>query len=325
MPLNIVKDAKEFSPHIAACSHTLNDGAANNRNIDLIQKSKIKSDKEIMLLKMLQQDTPEVVEKASVRNVEKMLYSALKEKFTSADSYSWVWLRDFDHSIPEPVAVFEMDEKIYQIGFTLLGNGLLELNDDMEELIHHDVYTTAEENELVLKGKLVEDEPVETESSDNSEEIEEEGEQSTSEDNLEEKEEETMSEKKDAPVEFSKAQLNQIEELLKAKEAETLARIEAENLLKSTTETLSGLEMVESADVEVLAKGIVANQELGEVFVKSLANAQELIKSAKAEAEEVRKELGSHEQITDESEVKELEKGTDTASALAAQMAKLKA
>jgi hypothetical protein len=291
----------------------------------LIQKSKIKSDKEIMLLKMLQQDTPEVVEKASVRNVEKMIYSALKEKFTSADSYSWVWLRDFDHSIPEPVAVFEMDEKIYQIGFTLLGNGLLELNDDMEELIHHDVYTTAEENELVLKGKLVEDEPVETESSDNSEEIEEEGEQSTSEDNLEEKEEETMSEKKDAPVEFSKAQLNQIEELLKAKEAETLARIEAENLLKSTTETLSGLEMVESGDVEVLAKGIVANQELGEVFVKSLANAQELIKAAKQEAEEVRKELGSHEQITDESEVKELEKGTDTASALKAQMAKLNA
>jgi len=325
MPLNIVKDAKDFSPHIAACSMTLNDGAANNRNIDLIQKSKIKSDKEIMLLKMLNQDTPEVVEKASVRNVEKMLYSALKEKFTSADSYSWVWLRDFDHSIPEPKAIFEMDDKIYTIGFTILPNGLLELNDDMDELIHHDVYTTAEDNELVLKSKVLGE--TEEDSEISSEEIEvEEDDSSTSEDNLkEEKEEEdNMSDKKDAPVEFSKAQLNQIEELLKAKEAETLARIEAENLLKSTTETLSGLEMVDGADVEVLAKGIVANQDLGEVFVKSLVSAQELIKAAKQEAEEIRKELGNHKQITSEDEVKELEKSTDAASILKAQLAKLK-
>jgi hypothetical protein len=218
-----------------------------------------------------------------------------------------------------------MDDKIYTIGFTILPNGLLELNDDMDELIHHDVYTTAEDNELVLKSKVLGE--TEEDSEISSEEIEvEEDDSSTSEDNLkEEKEEEdNMSDKKDAPVEFSKAQLNQIEELLKAKEAETLARIEAENLLKSTTETLTGLEMVDGADVEVLAKGIVANQELGEVFVKSLVSAQELIKAAKQEAEEIKKELGNHEQITSEEEVKELEKATDAASILKAQLAKLK-
>jgi hypothetical protein len=321
MPLNIVKDVKEFAPHIAACSHTLNDGAANNRNIDLIQKSKVKSDKEVALLKILGEDSPETIEKASVRNTESMLRAALKEKYEDDDDYRWIWLEDFD---PEAMtAVFEMEGKSYAVGYTVSANGLIELADDYQEVISHKVYTTADENNLILKSK---EDAIENKDSEiSSEEIVIEGEQSTSEDNLEEKEEETMSEKKDTPVEFSKAQLNQIEELLKAKEAETLARIEAENLLKSTTETLSGLEMVESGDVEVLAKGIVANQELGEVFVKSLANAQELIKSAKAEAEEVRKELGSHEQITDESEVKELEKGTDTASALKAQMAKLNA
>lgn len=325
MPLNIVKDAKDFSPHIAACSMTLNDGAANNRNIDLIQKSKIKSDKEVMLLKMLSQDTPEVVEKASVRNVERMLIAALKDKFTSADSYSWVWLRDFDHSIDSPKAVFEMDEKIYTVGFTLLENGLVELNDDMEELIHHDVYTTATENELVLKSKTLgeaeEDSEISSEKKDDEEDV-----VSTSEDNLKvEKENIDMSTKdtQEQPVEFSKAQMNQIEALLKAKEQETLDRIEADNLLKSTSETLGSLEMVEAGDVEVLAKGIVSNKDLGQVFLKSLSSAQAIIKAAKDEVETIKKELGSHEQIAEDAEVKVLDKGTDTSAVIKAQLAKL--
>lgn len=320
MPLNIVKDAKDFMPHIAACSMTLNDGAANNRNIDLIQKSKIKSDKEVMLLKMLKHDTPEVVEKASVRNVERMLTAALKDKFTSADSYSWVWLRDFDHSIESPKAVFEMDDKIYTVGFTLLENGLVELTDEMDELIHHDVYTTAADNELVLKSKTLEEAEENSEIS-SEETVDEIGVVSISEDNLE-KGNNNMSQK-DTPVEFSKAQLNQIEALLKAKEQETLDRIEADNLLKSTTTTLGSLEMVDSGDVEVLAKGIVGNKDLGEVILKSLASAQELIKAAKDEAETIKKELGSHTQITADEEIQVLDKAVDTTSIIKAQLAKL--
>ena len=320
MPLNIVKDAKDFMPHIAACSMTLNDGAANKRNIDIVQKSKIKSDKEIMLLKMLKHDTPEVVEKASVRNVERMLTAALKDKFTSADSYSWVWLRDFDHSIESPKAVFEMDDKIYTVGFTLLENGLVELTDEMDELIHHDVYTTAADNELVLKSKTLEEaeENSEISSEENVDEI---GVVSISEDNLE-KGNNNMS-PKDTPVEFSKAQLNQIEALLKAKEQETLDRIEADNLLKSTTTTLDSLEMVDSSDVEVLAKGIVGNKDLGEVILKSLASAQELIKAAKDEVETIKKELGSHKQIVVDEEIQVLDKAVDTTSIIKAQLAKL--
>lgn len=320
MPLNIVKDAKDFMPHIAACSMTLNDGAANNRNIDLIQKSKIKSDKEVMLLKMLKHDTPEVVEKASVRNVERMLTAALKDKFTSADSYSWVWLRDFDHSIESPKAVFEMDDKIYTVGFTLLDNGLVELTDEMDELIHHDVYTTASDNELVLKSKTLEEAEENSEIS-SEETVDEIGVVSISEDNLE-KGNNNMS-PKDTPVEFSKAQLNQIEALLKAKEQETLDRIEADNLLKSTTTTLGSLEMVDAGDVEVLAKGIVGNKDLGEVILKSLASAQELIKAAKDEVETIKKELGSHKQITVDEEIKVLDKAVDTTSIIKAQLAKL--
>ena len=320
MPLNIVKDAKDFMPHIAACSMTLNDGAANNRNIDLIQKSKIKSDKEVMLLKMLKHDTPEVVEKASVRNVERMLTAALKDKFTSADSYSWVWLRDFDHSIESPKAVFEMDDKIYTVGFTLLDNGLVELTDEMDELIHHDVYTTAADNELVLKSKTLEEAEENSEIS-SEETVDEIGVVSISEDNLE-KGNNNMSQK-DTPVEFSKAQLNQIEALLKAKEQETLDRIEADNLLKSTTTTLGSLEMVDSSDVEVLAKGIVGNKDLGEVILKSLASAQEIIKAAKDEVETIKKELGSHKQITVDEEIQVLDKSVDTTSIIKAQLAKL--
>lgn len=317
MPLNIVKEVDQFSPHIAACSMSINDGAANKRDIDVIRKSKIKSDKEVALLKILGEDSPETIEKASVRNTESMLRAAIKERFENDEEYRWIWLEDFDPE--EGKAVFEMDGKSWVIGYSLAESGLVELEEDYKEVISHKVYTTADENNLILKSK--------DKDSEISSEVKEDEEDtlSTSEVNLkEEKEEEdNMSDKKDAPVEFSKAQLNQIEELLKAKEAETLARIEAENLLKSTTETLGGLEMVAEGDVEVLAKGIVANKDLGEVFLKSLSSAQELIKAAKDEAEEIKKELGSHEQITSEEEVKELEKGVDTNSTLKAQLAKL--
>lgn len=320
MPLNIVKDANEFHPHMAVCSMTINDGSANKHNLPVIQKSKIKSDKEIALLKMLKSDTPEVLAKASVSNDRRMLEAVLKDKFASAETYTWIWLRDFDPETQK--AVFEMDDKSYAIGYSKADNGLIELAEDMEEVIHHDVYTTASENSLILKGNALEEQK-DSENDSEEQEIEEEGISPASEDNPENNDnEDDMSDKKDAPVEFTKAQQDQIAELLKAERLAVQQEIEAAALLKSTTEALEAQEFVAQEDVETFAKGLVANQELATIVLKSLNSAKEALTAKDEEIAEIKKEFATQEQVTEEAEVV-IEKGNVTET-LAAQMAKLK-
>lgn len=320
MPLNIVKDANEFHPHMAVCSMTINDGSANKHNLPVIQKSKIKSDKEIALLKMLKSDTPEVLAKASVSNDKRMLEAVLKDKFASAEKYTWIWLRDFDPETQK--AVFEMDDKSYAIGYSKADNGLIELSEDMEEVIHHDVYTTASENSLILKGNALEEQK-DSENDSEEQEIEEEDISPASEDNPKNNDnEDDMSDKKDAPVEFTKAQQDQIAELLKAERLAVQQEIEAAALLKSTTEALEAQEFVAKEDVETFAKGLVANQELATIVLKSLNSAKEALTAKDAEIAEIKKEFATQEQVTEEAEVV-IEKGNVTET-LAAQMAKLK-
>lgn len=317
MPLNIVKNADEFSPHIAVCSMTINDGAANKRNATVLRKSK--SDKEIALLKMLKAE-PSVLEKASVSNTQKLLEAALKDKFANAETYTWIYLEDFD---PETsLAIFEMDTKKYVIGYEVTSQGLIELSEEMEEVIKHNVYTTASENELILKGNIAdekqENSEIQSEANENEEVL--------SSDNPEEKQEEgIMSDPKDVqPVEFTKAQQDQISELLKAERLAVKQEIEAAALLKSTTESLSNLEgIVAAEDVEVLAKGLLKDTEFMSVVLKSFVAAKEAISAKDAEVAQIKKEFGEAEQTAEQAEPV-ITKGS-TQDQLAAQMAKLKA
>lgn len=317
MPLNIVKNADEFSPHIAVCSMTINDGAANKRNATVLRKSK--SDKEIALLKMLKAE-PSVLEKASVSNTQKLLEAALKDKFANAETYTWIYLEDFD---PETsLAIFEMDTKKYVIGYEVTSQGLIELSEEMEEVIKHNVYTTASENELILKGNIAdekqENSEIQSEANENEEVL--------SSDNPEEKQEEgIMSDPKDVqPVEFTKAQQDQISELLKAERLAVKQEIEAAELLKSTTESLSNLEgIVAAEDVEVLAKGLLKDTEFMSVVLKSFVAAKEAISAKDAEVAQIKKEFGEAAQTAEQAEPV-ITKGS-TQDQLAAQMAKLKA
>lgn len=317
MPLNIVKNADEFSPHIAVCSMTINDGAANKRNATVLRKSK--SDKEIALLKMLKAE-PSVLEKASVSNTQKLLEAALKDKFANAETYTWIYLEDFD---PETsLAIFEMDTKKYVIGYEVTSQGLIELSEEMEEVIKHNVYTTASENELILKGNIAdekqENSEIQSEANENEEVL--------SSDNPEEKQEEgIMSDPKDVqPVEFTKAQQDQISELLKAERLAVKQEMEAAELLKSTTESLSNLEgIVAAEDVEVLAKGLLKDTEFMSVVLKSFVAAKEAISAKDAEVAQIKKEFGEAEQTAEQAEPV-ITKGS-THDQLAAQMAKLKA
>lgn len=318
MPLHIIKESEEFSPHMAVTSMLLNDGAANKRNLPVIQKSKIKSDKEIELLKFLKA-SPTVIEKASVENMRKMISTALKDKFASPETYTWIWLRDFDPV--ENKAIFEMDDKTYVIGFSLQDNGLLELEDDMEEAIHHDVYTTASTNDLILKGANADEEQKDSETDS---EVVTEIEGEPSDENPKEKlKEDNMSDKTEAPVEFTKAQKDQIAQLLKAEREAVKLEMEAAELLKSTKESLGSLEFIEEGDIEVFAKGLVANTDLMSVVLKSLNSAKDALASKDAEMEEVKKEFATKPQQTVEGETEVTSE--DPAAILKAQMAKLKA
>lgn len=320
MPLNIVKNADEFSPHIAVCSMTINDGAANKRNATVLRKSK--SDKEIALLKMLKAE-PSVLEKASVSNTKKLLEAALKDKFANAETYTWIYLEDFDPETNLAIfEMFEMDTKKYVIGYEVTSQGLIELSEEMEEVIKHNVYTTASENELILKGNIAdekqENSEIKSEANENEEVL--------SSDNPEEKQEEgIMSDPKDVqPVEFTKAQQDQISELLKAERLAVKQEIEAAELLKSTTESLSNLEgIVDAEDVEVLAKGLLKDTEFMSVVLKSFVAAKEAISAKDAEVAQIKKEFGEAEQTAEQAEPV-ITKGS-THDQLAAQMAKLKA
>lgn len=319
MPLHIIKESDEFSPHMAVTSMVLNDGAANKRNLPVIQKSKIKSDKEIELLKFLKA-SPTVIEKASVENMRKMISTALKDKFASAETYTWIWLRDFDPV--ENKAIFEMDDKTYVIGFSLQDNGLLELDDDMEEAIHHDVYTTASTNDLILKGANADEEQKDSETDS---EVVTEIEGEPSDENPKEKlKEDNMADKPEAPEVIEKSQMEAIIKaaVAEAREEERKA-IEAETLLKSTKESLGSLEFIDESDVEVFAKGLVANTDLMSVVLKSLNSAKDALTAKDAEMEEIKKEFAEKPQQTVEGETEVTSE--DPAAILKAQMAKLKA
>lgn len=320
MPLHIIKESEEFSPHMAVTSMLLNDGAANKRNLPVIQKSKIKSDKEIELLKFLKA-SPAIIEKASVENMRKMISAALKDKFGSDDDccYTWVWLRDFDPV--ENKAIFEMDDKTYVIGFSLQDNGLLELEDDMEEAIHHDVYTTASTNDLILKGANADEEQKDSETDS---EVVTEIEGEPSDENPKEKlKEDNMSDKTEAPVEFTKAQKDQIAQLLKAEREAVKQEMEAAELLKSTKESLGSLEFIDEGDIEVFAKGLVANTELMSVVLKSLNSAKDALAAKEVEMEEIKKEFATAPQSTVEGETEVTSE--DPAAILKAKVAQLKA
>ena len=326
MPLHIIKEAEEFQPHMAVTSILLNDGAANKRNIPIVQKSKLKSDKEINLLKLLNA-SPEVLEKASTRNTEKMLSAVIREEFADDDCcYCWVWLRDFD-PITE-VAVFEMNEGIYSIKYNTTPEGLIELVGEKEEVIHHDVYTTSSSNSLVLKGEKtpVEEQKDSEVSGVNNEDVSEEiiSKEASDDNETKQKQEEVMSDKDNAPVEFTKAQKDAIAELLKAEREAVQKETADAQLVKSTKEALAGLEFIQEGDVEVLAKSVVTSPELLDIVVKSLSSAQEIIKAKDAEMNTVREEFATKEQVTDEAAPVDIEKGNLQAQ-LKANIAKLKA
>ncbi len=309
----IQKASKDFKPHVALTGMNMNGGAANEHNVSCIMKANMTITDELALLTRLGKATPEVVEKASYRNLQKQLEAALKEKmYPSDDDYRWIWIQDFDDS----TVIFESGEQSYSLGFTVSEMGIVTLSEeDAVEVLRQDVYVKTDGSELILKGaEEVEAEVVNPDDIVDSEVPEGEviGTEPSDVDN--EDKEDTMSDEK-------KVELTQ-EDIQKAVKDALDAEREAVALEKAKEETtliVKGFGVAEDS-MEILVKALVADKELAEVITKSFAAKDKAISDIKEEMVQVKAKFGSAEPEAETTEVAPVEKGKTPAEQMKANM-----
>ncbi|AUR89046.1 coil containing protein [Vibrio phage 1.121.O._10N.286.46.C4] len=314
MPDLNLKSKKKFKPHMALTGLCLNGGAANLNNDVCISKSKFGITDEIELLKRLKKDSPEGIEKASVRNVENQLRALLKEKLKPVGSeYYWVYIEDFDDS----TVVFESEgNKSYSMSFTVNENGIVELSDEEAvEVVPQRIFVKVDGSELILKG--ADEAPEEGEQTP--EDVKSDGE------SLEgTKPSELNNEEEEIPMEDNtQVSAEAIEKAVAAALEKERARVAADKATAETTEIVKGYGFVAEDSVELLVKGLVADAVVAEVILKSFDAAQQEVADVKAEMEVVKAKFGEQEQQADDSEPAEIEKGAEAAKA--ARLARVRA
>ena len=323
----IQKAGKDFKPHVALTGMNMNGGAANDQNVSCIMKANLSITDELALLKRLGKATPEVVEKASYRNLQKQLEAALQEKTKPLGSeYHWVWVQDFDES----TVIFETGDKSYSLGYTVSTMGIVELSEEEAvEVMHQAVYVKTDGSELILKGAEESEEDADTvdteikpdESPDDIvdsevQEGKEVGVKSTSEtsDIDNENNEDVMSENK---VELTQEQLIEkaVTDALKAERnavAEKQALVEAEGIVKGFG--------FEDEVVSLIAKAFVQDEELASAIQKGFEAKDAKIAGVEAEMEVIKGKYGDAEQVSDDSQPAEVEKGLSPAEQMKANM-----
>lgn len=318
------KSKEDFKPHIALTGLDVNGGAANEHNLTCIMKANLGIKGELDLLKRLGKATPEAVEKASYRNLQKQLEAALIEKTKPFDDecYHWVWIQDFDDS----TVIFEVKDKSYSIGFTVSEMGIVELKDEEAvEVIRQDVYVKIDGSELILKGAEEAEEegedPKEEDPDDNTESEVPEGDAIGAEpsDIVNENNEDIMSQENEVVMtEEQKIELA----VEKALEKER-GRVALEAATEETKEIVKGFGIAEDADIEVLVKSLVGNEDLASVICKAFEAKDAELAEAKAEVEVIKAKFGEKDQVADDSNPAEIAKGSESADK-AARMERIK-
>ncbi len=305
----IQKASKDFKPHVALTGMNMNGGAGNLHNVSCITKANMTITDELALLTRLGKATPEAVEKASYRNLQKQLEAALKEKmYPNEEEYRWFWIQDFDDS----VVIFESGEQTYSLGFTVSEMGIVVLSEeDAVEVLRQDVYVKTDGSELILKGAeevVNPDEVVDSEV--------QEGEVDTAEplDINNENSENIMSEKKVELTEDEKIQ-KAVKDALDA-EREAVAQ---EKARLESVEIVKGFGIADDS-VELIAKAFVADKDLAEAITKSFAAKDQAIADVKEEMIQVKSKFGEAEQVADESLPAAVEKGLTAAEQMKANM-----
>ena len=314
MPLNIIKDKKEFKPHMAVTSMSLDSGAANQRDIPVIQKAKNAGDKDLELLKRLKLSDDNIVQKASYNNLRNMLSAALREDVIIGGEHCYVYLEDFDES----VVIFEHGCALYSKEYSLSEEGVVSLSEGTTLIIRNQVYSKKDTNEVILKGN--ENNP------ESSIEVEGEAKGDKSIDPqkpiiIEEEEKEMATE----GIFKSQADVDAFETSIIEKARKQFAEeAAAEQLVKSTNTIVKGFSFVEEADVEAIVKGLIASGDQLPVIIKALDAANAAVEAKEAELVVIQKEFADGETKSEEAHV-EAEGKKDAESIMKSNIAALKA
>lgn len=117
MQINIQKESKKKTPHLAVCHET--NPSANNRHTSLLMKSEnVELTEEVIkaLNKFGLENFPEDIQKVvTANNKRNLLESIIVEEFECKDDYGWncVWLCDYD----EQYAYFMRKCEMYRISY----------------------------------------------------------------------------------------------------------------------------------------------------------------------------------------------------------------
>lgn len=285
MPITIIKSSdSEFKPHMAVCHMEFNSGSANEENIPLVMKSKKIGDDITAILKSLGEGD-DVIQKASYRNIQRMLESAIREAFRPEEDenrYYYVYLNDFDGD----TAVFEYSDNLYSVSYSLNDRGVVLLGGDIQEVVRQEVYISKDGSDLLLKSVDVKDPAVDTEGQT-------EGEESS---DISQEEENKMTDKVELSAEELEARIQKgaADLILKARQ-EWEAEATAATILKSTTELVKQYSFVEESDCDAVVKSLVNLGEDMLVVIKALDAAKKAIEVVEAEKEEIKKEFSTQQ------------------------------
>lgn len=271
--------------HLAIC-HRSQGFSANLRPAALILKAQqeLTEETKASLEKMIGKQG---IEKASYRNLQRMLESAIKDKVVSlSNKDTWIWLKDFD----ETTAVFEYQDTLYGINYSLTDNNTIELVGEVQEVVQQDVYVTEDNKSLVLKYK---------DSSDSSGEIIKKG--VNPDKGNKDMSVEQVAELEKQVAELQKANdeaISQAVEKALASQAEVIAKaaLEAETVeLVKTFEAVTEQEELVKSLVDLGDDSVSVIKALNEMQ-EALTKAKEETASAVASAEEIKKEFGSKDE-----------------------------
>lgn len=305
--------------HLAVC-HESQGFSANLRPNALVLKSKDELSVEGKeCLEKINGFEEVVVEKASYRNLQRMLEQAIREQLKPSvpDEEFWVWLKDFD----ETTAVFEHRNTLYGVTYSLTEQGMVTLSGEVQEVVQQDVYVTEDGKSLVLKYK---------DSSDSSGEIitkgvnPDKGNKDMSVEQVTELEKQVEALQKAAAS--AEATVAEAVEKALAKQSQEIAKAA---LQTETTELVKGFEAV--SEKEELVKSLVDLGDNSVLVIKALTEMQAEVIKSKEEAVEAQKSADAiKEEFTAKDEgvegaAGEITKGNSMKDAVKAALAKTQA
>lgn len=285
----------EFTPHMAVCHMELNGGSANKENIPLVMKASLVGKGVEEVLKSLGEGE-DVIKKASYRNTQKMLESAIRESLKPEnEEYYYLYLRDFDTT----TAVFEYQDKVFSVSYSLNESGIVLLGSDIIEVIRQDVYVSVDGTTLVLKAvEQIDDNETKNPTVD-AEGIKKEG-IPLSDISHKEKGKNEMTDKVELSIEDLEAKMlkSATDAVMKAKVLwEQDAKVA--EITKSTQVIVKGLAFIAEDEAEAIVKALVSLDDEMLCIVKALTSAKDAIATLTAEKDEIVKEFGT-KKSTDE-------------------------